>query len=261
MGKIKKEVVIMHWNNQIKKGFIIYFTCLCPEMCLATPNIISNFPSDTDICASSELIYLTYADVDDDPSTGKWVDSTWYPNETQIALYPTQGSLDINPPDALGYISYSFVGANCNELGWETKPGKFVVRFTDVTPTDYVWNDPKTWQQKQVINANLKLSHGDIFNYLVYNGPDDPGNVQNPNPIIEVIAYESWGMINEVDRVTGSGDHSLFGIDTGFSELVFLTDFAESEVHYIELSMIPEPVTIALLGLGGLGILQRGKMR
>ncbi|MCP4258329.1 MAG: hypothetical protein GY774_12645, partial [Planctomycetes bacterium] len=119
-----------------------------------------------------------------------------------------------------------------------------MIRFVDVNATGYVWNDPSTWQQMQVINAKLKLSHGDIYNYQVYNGPDDPGNILNPNPKIEVIAYESWDMVNEVDRAIGSGDHSLSGIDTGISELVFLTDFADSEVHYIELSMISEPEPI-----------------
>jgi hypothetical protein len=246
-------------NNRIKKGAIVLLTCVCPAMCAATPNITVNFYSGTNICASSRLIYITYADVDDDPSTGKWVGGTWYPNETQIELYPTQGSLDINPPDAPGQILFGFVGADCGETGWETKPGKFVMRFTDVTPTEYVWDDPSTWEQGQVINVNVQLSHGDIFNYQVYNGPDDPGNILNPDPTIEVIAYESWGAINEVGRVTGSGEHSLFAIGTGFSELVFQTDFVESRVHYIELSMIPEPATLVLLALGGLGILRLRK--
>lgn len=248
-------------NDQIKRALIAGFTCLIPVTCLATTNIISNFPSGTDICASSQLIYITYANVDDDPSTGKWVGPTWYPNETQISLYPGQGSLDINPPDAPGRIAFGFVGADCEEPGWETKRGEFTMRFIDVVPEDYVWDDPKTWKQKQVINANLKLTHDDIFNYEVYNGPDDPGNILNPNPVAEVIAYESWGAVNEVGRVTGSGNHSLVVIDGGFSELVLRTDFSETEVHYIELSMIPEPTTIALLGLGGFGILPRRKRR
>jgi hypothetical protein len=147
----------------------------------------------------------------------------------------------INPPDAPGIIRFSFVAADCNEPGWETGSGRFAIRFVDVLADGYVWNDPATWQQRQIINAKLKLSHGDVTNYEVYTAPDDPGNILNPDPKIEVIAYESWDMVDEVARATGGGDHSLHGADAGFSELVFLTDFADSEVHYIELSMIPAP--------------------
>lgn len=220
-------------------------------MCLATGNIISRFPSGTDICGSSGLIYLAYVDVDGDPSTGAWVGPTWYPNETQVPLYPTHGSMDINPPDGSGLIRYGFVAADCNEPEWETRPGKFVIRFVDVMANGYVWNDPATWQQKQVMNAKLEFSHGDITNYQVYYGPDDPGNILNPDPKIQVIAYESWEMVDEVDRATGSGGHSLYGINAGFSELVFLTDFADSEVHYIELSMISAPEPTIVVEAGG----------
>jgi hypothetical protein len=184
---------------------------------------------------------MAYVDVDEDPSTGAWVGPTWYPNETQVSLYPTHGSMAINPPDGPGLIRFSFIAADCNEPGWETRPGKFVMRFVDVMADGYVWNDPTTWQQRNVMNAKFKLSHGDITNYHIYNGPDDPANILNPDPTIEVIAYESWDMVDEVDRATGSGDHSLYGVNAGFSELVFLTDFADSEVHYIELSLIPKP--------------------
>ena len=231
----------MFLKNRTKILLVVLLVCSCPAQCLATVNIIGRYPSGADICGSSGLIYLAYVDVDEDPSTGAWVGPTWYPNETQVPLYPTNGSMDINPPDELGVIRFSFDATDCNEPGWETRPGKFVLRFVDVMANGYVWNDPSTCQQRQVMNAKFKFSHGDITNYEVYNGPDDPGNILNSDPKIEAIAYESWDMVDEVDRTTGNGDHSLNGVKAGFSELVFLTDFKDSKIHYIELSMIPAP--------------------
>ena len=82
-------------------------------------------------------IAITYANADDDYSTGVWVGSTWYPNETQVALYHIQGDVQLT-----GDVFFSFIGTNCGETGGQTQKGKFVIIFIDALAPGWVYDNP-----------------------------------------------------------------------------------------------------------------------
>ena len=171
-------------------------------------------------------IAITYANADDDNSTGVWVGGTWYPNETQVALYHIQGDIELS-----GDVFFSFIGTNCGETGWQTQKGKFVLRFIDALAPGWVWNNPSTWQEKKISRAEFRWSHDWCSNYAVYYGPYDPRNVWNQNPYFKATAYEHWRAGgNIVDSTTTAGTQTLEDT-TGFSEVYFATDFCENMVQ------------------------------
>lgn len=250
--------------------------CLAPHA-MATGNIIENFPAQDPVCAVSEMILITYADADNDPNTGVSVNGTWYPNETQVVLYPIQGDLSVNSAGSSGQIQFSFVGSGCGETGWQTKKGKFVIRFVDATAPGWVWNIPDTWQEKPIAEARLKMSHDEHGNYRTYVGPNDAANVPNPYPYLQVKAYQHWGRNGVVSEFSQIGlspccvlEPGVLSGTTGFSELYFSTDFAESTIDDLCLfdteslptdrpvfvARTPYPVELARIGEAVIGDLR-----
>lgn len=229
--------------QKFKKSFLLWclmivFSLQLAPYAMATGNIIDEFTPTHWLCASSGEILITYADVDDDPSTGVWVGGTWYPNETQIALYPIQGDLSVNYAPLHGEIFFSFIGTNCGETGWQTEKGQFVIRFIDATAPGWVWDDPSTWQEKRITEAQLAMSNDGIGNWTTYFGHLDPGNVVNPFPYQQAKAYEHWGGVNQLDEFSifaWTYEAGTLASPTGFSEILFTTDFAESSIHYLNL--------------------------
>jgi hypothetical protein len=206
----------------------------CPLV--GTDNIIVNFPSRSLVCPGIQLI--TYADVDNDPSTGVWVGQIWYPNETQIVLEPLQGDMAVNSQGLDGQIFFSFIGSNCGQSDWQTQKGKFVIRFIDATAPGWVWNDPTTWQERPIDAVTLRMCHDEHCNYQTYYGPNDERNVPNPNPYLQIKAYRHWyqnGLVSEVSQVgvwpcCELTSVSLTGGSDDFSELYVSTDFAENTI-------------------------------
>ena len=178
-------------------------------------------------------IAITYANADDDASTGVWVDGTWYPNETQIALYHIQGDIELSPYGYPGDVFFSFIGTNCGETGWQTQRGRFVIRFIDALAPGWVWNNPSTWQEKRINRAEFRWSHDWCSNYAVYYGPSDPRNVWNSMPYFKATAYEHWSAGGAVvDSTTVAGTQTLEG---GFTEIYFATDFCENMLRDLQI--------------------------
>lgn len=209
-----------------------------PQFAVATDNIIDEFPSRLWFCTSHGELLITYADVDNDDSTGVWVGGTWYPNETQIVLYPVQGDLSVNAPPLDGEIFFSFVGVQCGETGWHTKKGKFVIRFVDATAPGWEWDNPSTWQEQKISEAQLRMGNDGTGNYWEYYGHNDPSNVINPMPYQQAKAYEHWEGVNEVAYFSVDALETETGTltgETGFSEILFTTEFTQSSVDFLYL--------------------------
>ena len=221
-------------SNIIKcLGALLWIIILLPNAALATDNIVDQLPSNP-LCADSGAILITYADVDNDPSTGAWVSGIWYPNETQIIVYPVQGQVNrfISP-----YLTWSHEG--CSEPGEMTQKGIMVMRFIDATAPGWIWNDENTWQERKITEADITFAFEDgvtISNYLEYYGINDPSNVLNPNPEIFAIANRTWGTSDEVARVGGQNLRDLQLVYAGgFSEIVFVTDYRYSGIESLYL--------------------------
>ncbi len=186
-----------------------------------------NFPGGW-LCNGN--IAITYVDADNDYSTGVQVGSTWYPNETQLALYHIKGDIDLGGDG----IFFSFIGTNCGETNWQTQRGKFVIRFIDALAPGWVWNNQSTWQEKKIQKADFRWSHDWCSNYNEYYGINDPRNVWNPIPYFKATAYEHWSAGGAVvDSTTTSGLQTLEGT-AGFSEIYFATDFCENTVRDLQ---------------------------
>jgi hypothetical protein len=219
---------------------VIFFLLTLSQAHAADVNFFGGWLCDSHIA-------ITYVDADDDYSTGVWVGSTWYPNETQVALYPIQGDIDLSP--SRDGIFFSFNGTNCGETGWQTQKSKFVIRFIDALAPGWVWDNPSTWQEKRIARAKFRWSHDLCSNYSVYYGPLDPRNVLNPSPYFEATAYEHWsagGVV--VDSTTIEGSQTLEGT-TGFSELFFTTDFCENVVRDLQIFSDVNDININALQL------------
>jgi hypothetical protein len=185
-------------------------------------------------------IAYTYVNADDDDTTGVSVGGIWYPNETQVALYHIQGNIDLSGDE----IYFSHHGDDCGETGYWTQKGKFVIRFIDALAPGWVYDDPSTWQEKQIDRAEFILTHNVLYNYLVYAGLYHPATIANPSPYQQATAYEHWRQGGAVvDTAAVIGFHILEGV-TGFSEIYFSTDYAENTVLDLQIfaDACPHPV-------------------
>ena len=199
--------------------FLLLLLILPCSMAIGATHHITGFQNET-ICNTSKIA-ITYVDADGDYNTGVQVGNTWYPNETQVAVYYLQGDLSVGGDS----IDFGFCGA-CDTPPYcqpsERVKGKFVIRFIDALATGWVWNSPSTWKEKKIKKISWQWWHGIeiVLNY--------------PNSYMQVKAYEHWNGGNMVDsRSIGystSGSTETIDSATGFSELYFSTDFSISDV-------------------------------
>jgi hypothetical protein len=204
----------------IVASFLITTSCFMPmgktgdaelESAMAGSKVLVNtlFPSGSSYAGQGQII-VTYADLDNDPATGVDVGGTWYPNETQIALFAIEGYVQVDPPGFPDYI-YFTPGAD--------DTGIFAIQFIDVMAAGWVWNDPNTWTERYVNEVYFDVS----TDYTPY----------NPNPYIATYAYRNFFQDTLVDSKQGAGTGSFVSAN-GFSELIFRTDFAENNVESLD---------------------------
>ena len=214
--------------------FLIYLLVLFCSTAIGATHHIEGFVPEN-ICDTNKIA-ITYVDADGDYSTGAWVGGTWYPNETQVAVYYIQGDLSVGGDT----INFGFCGT-CNSIfgicqDWEQVEGKFVIRFIDVLAPGWVWDSPSTWKEKKIKKISWRWWHS-INDPLHYN-----------NPYMQAKAYEHWSANNMVDSrsifLSTAGSTETIESSTGFSELYFSTDFMLSTVWDMWVYADP-PVTIS----------------
>ena len=172
--------------------------------------IQDDFPSGTSYAGDGQ-IFITYADLDNDPTTGVEVSGTWYPNETQIALFVTEGYVDTN---VFGYPDYICFFPNYPA----SVTASFVIQFIDVTAPGWVYDDPSTWTERYINEAHYDLS--------------TDGATAEPTPYIGIRAYRNFGQDTLVDENI-NGVHTLESA-SGFSELIVRTYYAENCLELLD---------------------------
>jgi len=204
-------------------GMIISLNFFLLQHAMATSNIIVNFPVDWSLTPEEGKVLITYADVDEDPTTGAYDGfGNWQPNETQIVLYPINGKITVNAGIDGGIF---FDG-----------PGDFALRFIDTTAPGWVWNNPDTWVPRKITRAQLEMSRD--------------GHSWDPTPCIKAQAYEFWTanlksypqfiisphlvasavMTNESHGI-GWHAFTLLSCFSGFSEIYVHSDYTESAIR------------------------------
>jgi hypothetical protein len=206
-----EKTVKLHYSIFTALLFIVCFLLLPYSM--ADAAYVTGFTS-ANLCTNE--INITYLDADNDNSTGVWVGSTWYPTETQVAVYHIQGDLAMTTDS----MQSGYYGTPC---GSTAQQGKFVIRFVDATAPGWVWNNPSTWTEKKMKRIQWNWWNGEC-------------SLSVPSPYSQAKVYEHWNAGNMIDSksidwITQGASNVTVENMGDFSEVYFQTDFCILWVH------------------------------
>ena len=155
----------------------------------------------------------------------------------------------------LGMVS----AANATVLSWSVD-AVTITAINETVVVQLVADDSEPYVTKYVGYSPATTSLGSITNVAeISNNAGDDETIQNPSQV----GYDGWWSVRAADlsppSAIQSGDQydvtiqgyvtGTFGLDSD--------DYGTNDI--LEVTVLPEPMTVALLGLGGLFLLRRRK--